>query len=66
MGIYILLQNADNDGPVNTISIQRKPEQSLPSYLVGQLVDGCIKEMAPTGNNRQEITIYTVAVFLLT
>lgn len=64
MWVYMLLQNADNDGPINTISKQRKPKLSLPSYLVGQLVDGCVKGMAP-GSNREGTTICTVNVFLL-
>jgi hypothetical protein len=61
----MLLQNADNDGPINTISKQIKPKLSLPSYLVGQLVDGCIKGMAPTGNNIEEIRICTVTVLIM-
>jgi hypothetical protein len=60
----MLLQNADNDGPVNTISKQRKPKQSLPSFLAGQLVVRCIEKMVPIGNNREELVIYTVNVFL--
>jgi len=65
MWVNILLQNADNNGPVNTISKQRKPNQSLPSYLESHLVDCYIKKMVPIGNNRKEITIYTVNVFLI-
>jgi hypothetical protein len=61
----MLLLNTDNNGPVNTISKKRKPKQSLPSYLAGQLVDYCIKKMVPIGSNREEITIYTVNVFLI-
>ena len=65
MWVNMLLQNADNNGPVNTISKQRKPKQSLPSYLAGQLVEGCIEKKVPLGNNREEITIYTFNVFLI-
>lgn len=65
MWVNIKLQNADNNRPVNTISKQIKPNQSLPSYLASHLVDCCIEKMVRIGNNRKEITIYTVNVFLL-
>lgn len=58
MWVNMLLQSADNNGPVNMVSKQRKPKQSLPSYLAGQLVDWCIEKIVPIGNNREEITIY--------
>ena len=65
-GIWVnmLLQNADNNRPVNTISKQRKPKGFLLSYLAGQPVDCRSEEMVLIGNNREEITIYTVNVFL--
>ena len=65
MWVNMLQQNGDNNGPVNTISKERKPKQSLQSYLAGQLVECCIEKMVPTGNNREELTIYTVNVFLI-